>query len=290
MSSHLPRTILLASDLTSRGDRARDRAWQLARDWRAALHVVHVVAPPPAAPAGIDPEVWSQRHDEARQDALRLIRRDILAGELEAQVHVEQDESPARAILAVAERAACDAIVLGETRDGLGRSLGEGTIDEVMRRSPASVLVVRDRPHGPYQHLLVGTDFTDEALQALEHAARVFPDATLTLMHAASVPYGALLGAKPDTREQWAAGQLEQLRRQLAAADIDEERRTTIHLAVEDGPAGPALARYVRAQGADLAVIGAHPRGTLFDTFVGTTRSIVAALPGDVLMVRATRG
>lgn len=43
LSSAPPRRILLAIDLRSRSDRASDRAVQLAAQWQAALHVVHVL-------------------------------------------------------------------------------------------------------------------------------------------------------------------------------------------------------------------------------------------------------
>ncbi|HET7843709.1 MAG TPA: universal stress protein [Xanthomonadales bacterium] len=285
-----PRTILLASDLTSRSDRARDRAWQLARDWRAALHVVHAIeAEPPVVPAGVDADAWRGRQDDAKREALRIVQRDVLAGELDARVHVEQGMPAAEAILAVAGRERCELVVLGEARERVAPTLGESTVEQVLRKAPTSVLLVRERPRGAYGHVLVGTDFTDEAQQALAVATQLFPAATITLMHASDLPYGSMLGAKPDTREHWDAEQLERLQRHVSAAAIPEERRAAIHVAVAAGPAGAALARYVREQGADLTVIGAHPRGALFDTFVGTTRRIVESVPGDLLMVRATR-
>lgn len=49
------------------------------------------------------------------------------------------------------------------------------------------------------------------------------------------------------------------------------------------------LRRYVLEQGADLTVIGAHPRGVIFDAVVGNSVRIINAIPGDILMVRAIR-
>src|SRR5699024_10286809 len=40
-----PVNILLATDLGAHSDRALDRAAQLARQWRATLHVVHAIHP-----------------------------------------------------------------------------------------------------------------------------------------------------------------------------------------------------------------------------------------------------
>ena len=50
-----PKRILLATDLSSRGDRALDRALQLAREWQSTLHIVHAVkAYIPSVPAGVN--------------------------------------------------------------------------------------------------------------------------------------------------------------------------------------------------------------------------------------------
>lgn len=49
-----PRSILLATDLTSRCDRAFDRAARLARQWNAPLHVLHAIESlPPSIPVGV---------------------------------------------------------------------------------------------------------------------------------------------------------------------------------------------------------------------------------------------
>ncbi|WP_374577666.1 universal stress protein [Phenylobacterium sp. J367] len=45
MTSECPKTVLLATDLSSRCDRAQDRSLQLARRWNARLVLVTVVEP-----------------------------------------------------------------------------------------------------------------------------------------------------------------------------------------------------------------------------------------------------
>lgn len=69
----------------------------------------------------------------------------------------------------------------------------ESTSTQVVRKAPVSVLVVRNRPHSAYRTLLVGTDFTDEALQALVMAANIFPQAGIELMHAYQMPHAGSL-------------------------------------------------------------------------------------------------
>ena len=282
-----PGRILLATDLTSQSDRAFDRAVQLANGWHAELHIIHAVnAAPPSVPAGVDPLDYLQRHPPARDEVLRVMRRDLGSDELGATIHIEEHLAPAPAILSVAAREKCDLIVLGETRHRLFGPIVESTVEQVVRKSPVSVLVVQDRPRRPYRHLLVGTDFTDEAQQALVFAAQLFGDASITLMHAYSMPYSSLLDSTPEAHG-WAARDLEKLRAQVEAAPLSAERRASIRTAIEAGPPNAMLRRYILEQGADLAVIGAHPRGMLFDAFVGNSRRIVDAVPSDLLMVRA---
>lgn len=288
MTTHPPpRRILLASNLTSRVDRALDRAVQLAGAWKAELHVVHAVQEAaPSVPFGVDPDLYLRAHRDPKALATRQLERDLASIAPQAKLHVEGDAAPAEAIIAVAEREGCELIVLGETRERL-MDLREGTVDQIMRMSPVSVLAVRARATWPYRHLLVGTDFTDEARQALEVAAELFPDATIHLIHAYAMPYASVTEDTPEGRE-WAGAQLAKLREEIRAARIPAARRVSIHPSTEAGPPGPVLRQVVIDHGADLTVIGAHPRGLLFDAVVGNSRRIVGAIPGDVLVVRAT--
>ncbi|TWI08204.1 universal stress protein [Aerolutibacter ruishenii] len=285
-----PRRILLATDLTSACDRALDRAVALARHWDAALHLLHVVeVPPPAIPLGVDADHYLQRFPDAKDEALRRLHRDVLPVALGAAVHIEQGTTPSAAILEVVERERCDLLVLGEPRRRLVGPLGESGLDRVVRQSPASVLVVRDRPHNPYRNLLVGTDFTDEALQALVAVAGLFPTAAITLMHAYEEAYAYLLEGTPDGRD-WPLQQLARLREQVEAAALPAARQAGIRNAVASGPPEVMLRRHVLAANIDLTVIGAYPRGLLYSAAVGRSRNIIDAIPGDVLVVRATRG
>ena len=217
-----------------------------------------------------------------------MLHRDVGPEELGAIAHIEETASPASAILAVAEREQCDLIILGETRERVLGPIIEGTVEEVFRKSLVSVLAVRNRPRRPYRHLMVGTDYTDEAQQALVFAARLFGDALITLIHAYSLPYSSLLDGTPEARD-WTHGQHRKLHRHIDTAADSSERKASIFGRVEEGPPGPVLRRYVLEQGADLTVIGAHPRGVIFDAVVGNSVRIINAIPGDILMVRAIR-
>lgn len=282
-----PRRILLAIDLGSRGDRAFDRAVQLVREWDAVLHVVHAVdALPPSVPAGVDAAAYLRDHPEPKALPRRELHALVAHAGVHAVVHVE-DAPAAQAILAVAARERCDLVVLGESRERLVGPF-ESTLEQVVRSSPASVLAVRNRPRGRYERLLVGTDFTDEARQALVFAATVFAPAAITLVHAYAMPYANMLASQAD-EPGWIARERARLHEHVEQADLAPERRAGLRLRVEQAPPAAALRHRVLEDDIDLTVIGALRRGLLFDAVLGSSRSIVDAIPGDILVVRAAR-
>lgn len=280
-----PRRILLATDLTSRADRALDRALQLVHQWGSQLHVVHAVTTAPAAAmAAPSPASWQRSADPAERVA-RAIRQDMGADLPGLRVHIEEG-LPAKAIVDVASREACDLVLMGETRDRFVGPLAETTVERVVRTAPVSVMVVKDRVRGPYRHVVVGTDFTDEARQALSVATRLFPEASFMLMHASPLPHSSVLQATSQGQD-WTDEQRSRLRDDLARTGLPSALAGRVHINVDTGAPAAMLRRYVQDSGADLAVIGSHRRGLLFDSVIGESRRIVDAVPGDVLVVRA---
>jgi nucleotide-binding universal stress UspA family protein len=283
-----PKRVLLATDLSGRGDRALDRAAQLALQWGAELTIVHALED-----EGLDlPEYRGLPPWRRPPDPVPLIERQIRdeMPEPSPPTRIIVEEGPAvRVILDAAAREQADLIVVGLGRHrpftgGLPR-----TIDELFRRSPVSVLVVKRRPHKPYQHLLVGTDFTPEARRGLEVAGKLFPEAAMAVMHAYEMPYRSVMLNTQLGRD---FGELETstLRNFLAEAELSDQQRTRLFPLIEHGPPEVMLATYAMERGADLTVIGAYERSRLFHVvIVGKGPRIVDSVPTDVLVVRAER-
>ena len=277
-----PRRILLATDLRSHSDRALDRAVQLARQWQAELHVVHALAPGneeswPTAPS------WRQPPTTAAM-AERQLRRD-LAGDVPGLVLHLADGDPAQTILEAAARGRCELIVLG-TGETATHALGQVT-ETLLRKSPASLLVVRERPHGGYAHVLVGTDFTAESRHGLTAAADWFPAARLALMHVLDIPYKSLW-LDAGRNEELARMEMATMQSFLADTPLPPEIRAQVLPLVEHGHPEVMLREYVVEKEADLVVISAFRRGLAFHLLVGgTSRRIVQGIPTDVLLVRA---
>lgn len=284
-----PRRILLATDLSGRGDRALDRATQLAAHWNAELVVVHAIEDETLdLPEYQGLPSWRRPPDPVSV-VERQIRDDVRGPCPRLRIIVEEGPA-ARVVLDAVIREQADLVVVGLGRQRPLRVGGVGkTIDELFRRSPASVLVVKRRPNGPYSHVLVGTDFTPEARRGLEAASQLFPDATIALMHAYEMPYR---GVMLDTQLGRDFGELETstLRGFLSEAELPEEQRQRIFPIIEHGPPEVMLSAYVMERGADLTVIGAYERSRLFHAVVvGKGPPIVESVPSDVLVVRAER-
>ena len=280
-----PQRILLATDLSSRCDRAVDRAVQLARQWQATLHVVHVLAagnedswPTMPAPS------WRHAPTTAAV-AERQLRRDLGDDTAGLVLHVIEGD-PAATLLDTATRERCELIVLGAGETPAHGTLGHVT-EFLLRKSPASLLVVRERPHGAYAHVLVGTDFTVEWGHGLPAATGWFPAARLALMHVLDIPYKSLW-LDAGHGEELARMEMATMQSFLADTPLPDEVRAQVLSLVEHGHPEVLLREYVVEKEADLVVISAFRRGLAFHLLVGgTSRRIVPAIPTDVLLVRA---
>lgn len=281
-----PGRILLATDLGVRCDRALDRAGQLARQWQAPLLVVHAREPGTDHwPATGDVPSWRRPPDTAMAIE-RQIRRDLRHEVADLAIRVA-DGAAADVILEATRSEGCDLIVLGTASDSPSHHLLGSTIEQLVRKSPASVLIVKKRPHNAYRHVLVGTDFTVESRHGLNAATRWFPDATFALMHALDIPYKSLWldGARS---EAFARMEMATIDAFLADAGLPDEIRQRIQPLVEHGHPEVMLRDYVLERDADLTVIGALSRGLAFHMLVGgTARRIALAVPSDILVVRA---
>lgn len=279
-----PNKILLATDLSGAADRALDRASELALTWNAELVIVHAQGDATAAGGHYRIPSWRQESEPA--DLIeRQIRNDIRGAPPKLRVRI-QNGRPLDVILDVARDEGADLLVTGMgSRPALG-GLSK-TLSEAFRQSPCSLLVVKTRPNGPYRKLLVGTDFTDEARIGLETAAKLFPAASLAILHAYDLPYKNLY-LDPDLGDRFDAFEKQALTEWLKQANLDPDARERLTPFIEHGPPEVMLPAYARERDADLTVVGAYERGKLFHALVqGAGPKILEAAPGDILIVRA---
>ncbi|MBX6321094.1 MAG: universal stress protein [Rhodospirillaceae bacterium] len=284
-----PKKILLATDLSPRGDRALDRAVALAVQWQADLVVLHVLEEfqPDSLGAAQLPS-WRRP-----PDPVGLARKQLLAdtGAVPGKVTVLVGEGDVvDSIMRTAGSEQCGLIVLGTARNELlGRVLLGRTVDRLLRRSAVPLLVVKDRPRGPYRHIAVAVDFSDSSRHALEAAARFFPDQRLTIFHAYDPPMSSFLQAPVPYSQEYRKVAARECEAFLEKVDKPASWRMP-QILIEDGPPTVLLRDYVREKGVDLVVLGTHGRSAVLEIFIGSmAKAIMYETPCDALVIREPR-
>ena len=289
MGAGRPRSILLATDLGARSDRALDRAVQLAKDWQSPLVVATVIE----AGAGRidlmalrDPPDW-YRGEDPEQVAERQLLEAMSAQGVDARFRVERGP-PGDRLLEVAEAEGCELVVAGVARhESLGRAVLGSTVDRLARRSPVPVLVVRGRVQGPYRRMLVASDWSASAEHAMRTAMAMFPQSAITVLHGYEVPMAGLMDT---TREQMLAAVRDQALadgREFIARCQPPGGVGSVSLVVERGDPSLLMRMYASQYPVDLAVVATHGRSALLDVMLGSVaQRLLEDLPLDTLVVR----
>lgn len=278
--------ILLATDLSARGDRALDRALQLTKELGTKLIVLHVMESH-ATPARLTTPVWRRLSTDHKALAERELAEDLAAADVPSEVVVVSGDPLAR-IMETADSFGCSLIVTGIARDEtLGRLLLGTTVEKLARQARQPVLVVKTRPRKPYRDVLVATDFSPGSRQALRAALQLVPNANLTLFHAYDVPFqGKTVPDDAITRSFYKGA--EQSAREFTA-DTPELAGKTPQIVLEAGQPETVLSEYSFNHRSDLVVTGTHGRTGILRTAIGSVAErLLESLPSDVLIVRLT--
>jgi nucleotide-binding universal stress UspA family protein len=275
---------MLATDLTPAGDRAFDRAVQLAEDWDADLVVCHVIESSAARPWGMDRRV---RNAETELD--RLVRTSRLTRKVPRHIVIGD---PADRTLEHARNIGADFIVTGPAHGKIvGEKLLGSTAARIVRRSGQPVLAVRRRPEGGYRSIVSAVDFSDPSKAALVCGRRLFPDARLTALHAYKVEPNwagpnsdkSIDVVEAETRDG-VVKQAEQDMKYLLASVGGEG--SSIEAVLLEGAPETALATFVDQSWPDLVVAGTHGRSSRQEDSIGSVAELfLTILPCDVLAV-----
>lgn len=279
------KTIMVASDLSARSDRALTRGAMIADQHQARLVAVHVV----------DEELPAGMADRQVEDANRLLRASLVslpkATERVSEVRIVVGE-PYQTILAEAEKLDADLVVIGQHRKDFLLDLFRGSTGErIIRFGNRPVLVVKSAAAHRYVSLLAAVDFSPPSRRAVEVAVKLAPDSDLKLVHAFDIPFrGLLFGGA--SMEQLAKRHQQQFQEMIEAQTRDflSTLRVPVTLrqviAREGGPQEAVLA-VVGETRADLLVVGTHGRSGVGRALLGSVaEGLLAQAPCDVLAVR----
>ncbi len=280
------RTILLATDLSCRTDRALDRAVELAKRWGARLKAVHAL--PDHGSSEHQPS-W-RRPPDPEALAAKQMRDDLPHGGIDFEAVVGRGE-PAALILGLVRDRPCDLILTGVARDeAFGRTVLGSTVTKLTRGTEVPVLVVKSRVRGPYRKVAVATDFSEGSRQALEAALALLPEAAISLYHSVEIAYELLIDDKAAAIADAENNAREEGRKFLADTAGLADAGRAVDIVCEYGPAGPHLREYVQVHGIDLIVVGTEGRSGIAKILLGSTaEKILTASPVDVLVIRRRR-
>lgn len=273
-------TILIASDLTARSDRAFDRSVELATELGGALLLVHILAK--------DAGPHLAKETERANDVIAKLVDGV---GIPIETRLAQGRAP-ETIAAIAEERTCSLIVAGPARhNGVGDFILGTAVDYLVRRAQVPVLVVKDRPRGPYRRILMATDFSDGALHALLAAADLFPEARIDIVHV----YDGGFPSRLDPVETLAFARSEAERERaafLARPELADAGRlgngAPLQIELIEGRSGEMLPHLIADRNVDLLVLGTHGHGGFVHALIGSRASeLLQSAPCDVLMVRA---
>ena len=176
--------ILLATDFSTRSDRALRRATLLARQFNAELILLHVVDDD--QPAHLV-EVNRTEAMTLLEEVARTLREvDAIAGKPRIVLG-----DPFQGIVEVTERLDADLVVVGPHRRQVLRDVFAGTTAErTIRYGQRPVLVANAVPAGPYRSVVLALDFTDHSAHAAKTARELglLEGAKATALHVFDPP------------------------------------------------------------------------------------------------------
>jgi len=272
------RTILLATDLGPRCDRAAERAVALARHWQAKLHVLTVLEAP--APLSGVSGPGPLPADEARRRAEASLR-----GYAGATIHVLVGRAET-AIVALAEQVHADIIVTGPSgTQWLGQTVLGQTVGRLMRYTHVPVLLVKAPADRPYRRVVAAMDLSDASRAPVETAFRLFgPQASLSLFHAFSTPFRLFVEDGAAYEAGMREGVILEIRDALKAWAIDTA--DSVPVIADYGDPATKLAELATTLDIDVVVTGTHGRTGLMHVLLGSVAgAILEKLACDVLVV-----
>lgn len=267
----MPQNILLAIDLSARSDRPFARAKLLSEYWDAKRDILFV-----------SDEKIENDTDKIQALILRNYGKDAQGCNI-----IVKHGSPVKIISETAKQLQNDIIIVGAARHNNISDFFLGTaVDHLVHQANQPVLIVKERPHIDYKHILMATDFSESSAHAFRTALDFFPNTKIELVHAYHVAYEAWLKSgdlAAEMREK-ANGELQNFMADMNLSDHDASRTVT-HIV--EGNLHQSVYKMLSSGDFDLLVLGSHGRSGFSLAAIGSRASeMMCWSPTDVLMVK----
>jgi nucleotide-binding universal stress UspA family protein len=283
------RRIVVATDFSTRSDRALRRALLLARQSSAQLVLVHVV----------DDDQPQQLVAFKRREAEAFLT-DLAKTLCEADGRACESRvvlgAPFQRIIDTADELGADLVVLRPHRRQVVRDTFLGTTAErTIRYSHRPVLMANASPSGPYRSVLIATDLSEGSAAAAEATKRLglLEGADILALHVIALDGGPIVRAamtvkefddRVAEKEKQASKGLEDFLRKLGIV----APRRVVKLAEES--TAMALDTCAKAAKADLVVLGTHGESGFKKWLIGSVaESVLSGAEMDVFAVPPSR-
>ncbi len=283
------RTLVAASDFSFSAHRAARRAGALAKEHGAALHLLHVVDSSTAQSLmrrSREVEVEQPLRTEA-QRALDSLADDVVAAGGVVNDRWLREGRVMDEILAVS--ANTDLLVFGPRGVNPLRDFILGsTAERIARRIECPMLVVKQDPQIPYEHVLVPVDFSEYSASALQFASILAPRAVLHVFHAFDCSLKGRLRSAGISEEGIAAycTELQQEANASMAALTAGVLVQPVFCKVQEGDARIDIVERAAASQCTLIVMGKQGRSWLSEHILGSvTRRVLECAECDVAVV-----
>ena len=295
------RTILVPTDFSPRTDTALAYALGLARQFRAEVHLLHVIGPLEGeaySPLRYTPEAAVLHHDPQKNiyDLLEatLARHDSHG--VEVELVKQRGIKPAPAILDYARREHIDLMIIGTHGAHGVRRLWLGSVaEEIIHQAPCNVLVVHERDTAEaaprtIKRVLTPIDFSPPSRMLIEHAQALAAlyNAEVDLLHVIETPsflkpitgLATLGDLAPDVGAK-AEAYLTQLCNEAADASV------SIRTHLDEGQPAARIVHHAQTHATDLIVMATRGLSGLKRLLLGSvTERVVRAAPCPVLCVK----
>lgn len=270
-------SILIASDMSERSDRALRRGLSLA----AALGARATVA------AVVDDSL----PDDIAEDLARKCRNHLEAsiaglGGAACDVLVEIG-APADRLVRLANDERFDLVVAGRHRGrGVLDDFRRTTVERLVAQTPKSVLLAVRAEGGPYRSVLALTAFSPACRRAVETAREIAPDAALRLAHVWAAPFEGLTGGE---KTDYATA-VERETADMARNWAKDVAGGAIEVELLHGAVGSTLHAEMRRTAPELLAIGAHTRSLSLSGLGSMAAELLRDPPTDLLIATGAAG
>lgn len=278
------RRILCATDLTTRSDRAMQRAALLAWQMNADVHFVHALNDKLAG------RVLRSKVIRA-SNRLALHSQRLMQHAPESVTSEVQLGSPVDILIAAAREYKPDLIVIARPRRrSLDTMLGT-TAERVIRGTGCSVLLVGSAAERPYERMVLATDLSSSSAHAARTAVNMgmLKNASTWVVHAFGLPYQDIATADDfdidglTAKTMWHSTARRNVLQSLDDAGVDVAR---VHVSTELSRPLTAIRRVMDQAQPELLIIGVSRWPALKRILIGSVaHQVFRGVSCDVLAI-----